>query len=330
MQNNILESDIKYNLAFYKILKFLVRTRITDETLGDIGNFLNTDSFNYQILDELLKNYPCLEEIKNIYHEILDEVFTLKALKLSVYLIFLKIIFLDISKAGSYNEQAKLDSIRDKLSVKYDMQSLNLPYSRRVLDAINTDLFFGNDILIKNQYFENHKELLNFINLQTKDILENYGVRVSNIFLIILSESTNQSIKSLAGSNYEQRCLEMLKCYLTILSDKPTHDNKNNAVEYDIVAKTENGYRIGFSIKRTLRERYKQNLENIDLLEVDAICVITLGSDLTEQKIKNILDYKNTFLIIAQEYYDLYKHHDKVISSANLKEINNFIKNNIA
>lgn len=47
MQNNIPESDIEYNLAFYKILKFLVRIKITDEALRNIGSFLNTDIFNY-------------------------------------------------------------------------------------------------------------------------------------------------------------------------------------------------------------------------------------------------------------------------------------------
>lgn len=325
MKDNIKENELKYNLVFYKILKFLIQSKLKDEQINQICDYLNVTKFDIKLFNGLINSFEELEELKNIYTEILDYSFLLQSLRLSLYLIFLKNIFLDISKKYGVNERAKLDSINDKLSIKYDMQCLNLPYSRRVLDAINTDLFFNN-VLEKNQYFNGCDDLINLINQQTKNIINEYKVRVGNLFLIILSESTNQSIRSLAGADYEKRCLDVIKNHLEVLENNPTHDKEKNIVEYDIIAKTSSGKRIGFNIKRTLRERYKQNMENIEFLGVDAIVIITLGTDLREQIIQNILGYKNTFIVVASECYEIYKHYDKVISSNNIDNINSILE----
>lgn len=46
--------------------------------------------------------------------------------------------------------------------------------------------------------------------------------------------------------------------------------------------------KYGVSAKRTLKERYKQNFEDVDFLTVDAMFLITLGIDLNEDKLNNI------------------------------------------
>lgn len=63
---------------------------------------------------------------------------------------------------------------------------------------------------------------------------------------------------------------------------------------------------VGVSAKRTLRERYKQNFENNNLLgDVDYMALITLGIDLNKDKMDNILAKKGIFIIVSGDVYDI-------------------------
>ena len=112
----------------------------------------------------------------------------------------------------------------------------------------------------------------------------------------------NQSIKSDAGSSYESRVYNTL---LPIVEDLKghSHDKNIHSVEYDNTF-IFNNKKCGVSAKRTLRERYKQNFEDVSLLEVDYMFVITLGIDLNEEKLyvygamELYLDFINIFLRI--------------------------------
>lgn len=64
---------------------------------------------------------------------------------------------------------------------------------------------------------------------------------------------------------------------------------------------------VGVSAKRTLRERYKQNFENNNLLgDVDYMVLITLGIDLNKDKMDNILA-KKVFLLSYLEMFMIYQ-----------------------
>ena len=72
------------------------------------------------------------------------------------------------------------------------------------------------------------------------------------------------------------------------------------------------------SAKRTLRERYKQNFEDVNQLSVDAMFLVTLGIDLNEEKLNNIMQRHGYFIVISQEVYDsksYFKKSKRVISS---------------
>ncbi|WP_425382359.1 hypothetical protein [Spiroplasma endosymbiont of Melieria omissa] len=117
---------------------------------------------------------------------------------------------------------------------------------------------------------------------------------------MIISESVNQSIKSTAGSSYEARVKEKFlefKENIELLNN--SHDSKVHSVEYDFIVKY-NKFNIGISAKRTLRERYKQNSENVSELDVDAMIVVILGLDLTEKVMNNILQKKGQYILVSQ------------------------------
>lgn len=141
------------------------------------------------------------------------------------------------------------------------------------------------------------------------------------MFMIIIDESINQSIKSDAGQSYENRVHSLL----LNISDKVeghSHDEMISSVEYDFTFYIDNK-KYGVSAKRTLRERYKQNFEDVDFLTVDAMFLITLGIDLNEDKLNNILQKNGQFVIVADEVYeakDYLKNNPRVLSSKNIKK----------
>jgi len=158
------------------------------------------------------------------------------------------------------------------------------------------------------------------LNEKIKFLSNNSNLNSASIFNLIISESVNQSIKSTAGSNYESRVKEKLlesKSKETIEFLNHSHDSKIHSVEYDFIIKYKK-FNIGISAKRTLRERYKQNSENVSELDVDAMIVVTLGLDLTEKIMNNILQKKGQYILVSQEIYktkDFLKTNNRVFSS---------------
>ena len=154
------------------------------------------------------------------------------------------------------------------------------------------------------------------LNNMIKSITKKYSINANNIFMIIMDESINQSIISTAGSSYESR----VNSVLLNISDnvKPhAHDKFINSVEYDYTFELD-GKIYGVSAKRTLRERYKQNFEDVNQLSVDAMFLVTLGIDLNEEKLNNIMQRHGYFIVISQEVYDsksYFKKSKRVISS---------------
>ncbi len=133
--------------------------------------------------------------------------------------------------------------------------------------------------------------------------LKNNGVEPNQIFMLMFSESINQSIISDSGSNYEDRILSVLTSIgIDESKIEKTHDKDDSSTEFDFFFELKNrSYGIG--AKRTLRERYKQFIKTAQMSNIDIMIEITLGMDLTEEKVKAIRNH-NVFLFVSDEIYN--------------------------
>lgn len=239
-----------------------------------------------------------------------------------------KDLILQEAKQYALREYKKrINKITDYLSIEYDMSRLYLPYGQRIISAllayVLTDSNRDYEFFLSNST----SSVKTFKNIFDSAI-KKYSININNIFQIIMDESMIQSIKSDAGQSYESRVYNTL---LPIVGDLKgrSHDKNIHSVEYDNTF-TYNNKRCGVSAKRTLRERYKQNFEDVSLLEVDYMFVITLGIDLTEDKLNNILQKDKHFVIVSKEQYlskSFLKSNARVIPSDNIaKKFKKIIK----
>ena len=144
--------------------------------------------------------------------------------------------------------------------------------------------------------------------------LKGIGLEPNQIFILIFSESMNQSILSDSGSNYEDRIAEVL-LKIGIKDFKKTHDENDKSMEFDFFFVL-NGRTFGIGAKRTLRERYKQFIKTSHGSSLDVMIQITLGLDLTPEKTKTILGH-GTKIFVSDEVYqsrDFLRNTDGVFS----------------
>jgi hypothetical protein len=151
-------------------------------------------------------------------------------------------------------------------------------------------LFFEN-IENENLNFmtENSFEFLQNLSIKFKN-LKNIGLESNQIFMLMFSESINQSIISDSGSNYEDR-IEVVLSKIGIDFKKRIHDKFDQSTEYDFYFKIDK-ISYGIGAKRTLRERYKQFIKTSKKSDVDVMIQITIGLDLTEEKSSQIFAKK--------------------------------------
>jgi len=150
--------------------------------------------------------------------------------------------------------------------------------------------------------------------------LKDKGVEPNQIFMLMFSESINQSIISDSGSNYEDRIFSVLTS-IGIDGDKidKTHDKDDSSTEFDFFFEL-NGKSYGIGSKKTLRERYKQFIKTAQMSDIDVMIEITLGTDLTKEKVEAIRKH-NVFLFVSNEVYineDYLQDLDGVYSSTDL------------
>lgn len=200
------------------------------------------------------------------------------------------------------------NSMHHPLSLAADEEGKHLSYYIRVHGALLSLLFFkkvsnGSTVIIDDLNTHFAKSLANDY-LAVQDL----GVEANEMFMLMFSESINQSIKSLAGSSYEERIKRVLQ-HEGFTNVYKAHDEKDISTEYDFLFKhKENVY--GLSAKRTLRERYKQFIKTAQNSTVDVMITMTLGMDLTERKAKAIRQY-GVYIFVAHEIYEQYAYlHD--------------------
>ena len=312
---DIKKEKFDINLKFYFFLKYLVKTNLTDLQAKHILTiyFTNTKlSFKhlveemYQYTDEKIKNgskkqkllYDLLIEIENITD--------LKLFIFSLQLFIIKDLLLQEAKLKDLLDISKLANI-DPLSLEYDKITIYSPYSTRVNGALLSLIFF--DKLENNETNFISKEAIDFVKQLANfaDELKLQGVEPNQIFMLMFNESINQSIISDSGSNYEDRILNVLT---SIGIDKEkiqkTHDKNDSSTEFDFFFEL-NNKTYGIGAKRTLRERYKQFIKTAQMTKIDVMIEITLGIDLTKEKIEAIRNH-NVYVFVANEIYQNYEY----------------------
>ena len=309
------KSKFDINLKFYFLLKYLVKTKLTDTQSNYIlKTFILNSKLNYKLI--VLKIVKYIEtKIKTdspkqkLIFEVIDEINSETDLKLFIFslkLYMIKDLLLQEAKLKDLLDISKLENL-DPLSLVYDKITIYSPYSTRVNGALLSLIFF--DKLDNQETNLISKDADDFIkSLSTLAIeLKNKGVESNQIFMLMFSESINQSIISDSGSNYEDRILSVLTS-IGIDEDKieKTHDKDDSSTEFDFFFELDDKT-YGIGAKRTLRERYKQFIKTAQMTEIDVMIEITLGIDLTEEKVKAIRNH-NVFLFVADEIYNSYQY----------------------
>lgn len=322
------KSKFDINLKFYSFLKYLIKATLNDKEIKKIieiyslnkglllkDAMLNSMDNLYRITKLGLKKKDYLADILDLFETDLDSELFIFGLKL----IAIKPLLLQEAKTRDLLDVSKLPTL-NPLSLAYDKITLFSPYSTRVSGALLSLIFFekleNNDtVFISSDTTEFLKEL-------SKDAikLKNLGVEPNQIFMLMFSESINQSIISDSGSNYEDRILSVL-LEIGIGREKivKTHDKDDSSTEFDFFFELD-GKTYGIGAKRTLRERYKQFIKTAQMTQIDVMIEITLGIDLTEEKVKAIRHH-NVFLFISDEVYSSHKYLqeiDGVFSSKSL------------
>lgn len=315
---DINKAKFDINLKFYFFLKYLVKTKLTDSQASEIlkicvlnskNNFKTTITKIIKYIEDKIKtNSPKQKLIFEVIDEINLEIY-LKLFIFSLKLYMIKDLLLQEAKLKDLLDISKLENL-DPLSLKYDKITIYSPYSTRINGALLSLIFF--DKLDNKETNFITKDADEFIKGLSKLAIElkNNGIEPNQIFMLMFSESINQSIISDSGSNYEERILSVL---ISIginkennkLDDR-THDKGDSSTEFDFFFELQ-GKTYGIGAKRTLRERYKQFIKTAQMTTIDVMIEITLGIDLTEEKVKAIRNH-DVFLFIADEVYNSYQY----------------------
>ncbi|NOZ89779.1 MAG: hypothetical protein GXO60_00675 [Epsilonproteobacteria bacterium] len=303
-------SDKKFdiNLKFYFFLKYLVKANLTDnQSTSILKIYTLKSSFDItisQIIEYIDENIKKGSKKQKLLFEILDEVdceFSLKLFIFSLKLFMIKDLLLQEAKLKNILDISKLENL-DPLSLEYDKITLYSPYATRVNGALLSLIFF--DKLAKKE--------TNFISQDAEDYIKslsklaqelvNKGVEPNQIFMLMFSESINQSIISDSGSNYEDRIFAVLTSIgIDESSIKKIHDKDDSSTEFDFFFELD-GKSYGIGAKKTLRERYKQFIKTAQMSQIDVMIEITLGVDLTKEKVLAIRNH-NIFLFVSDEVY---------------------------
>ncbi len=310
---DIRKEKFDINLKFYFFLKYLVKTNLSDNQATSILKIYSLKSSFKLAVSQMITHIE--DKIKTgskkqkLLFEILDEVDSELSLRLFIFslkLYMIKDLLLREAKLKDLLNVSKLENL-DPLSLEYDKITLYSPYATRVNGALLSLIFFdklaNNETNFISQDADNYIKSLSKIAIELRD----NGVEPNQIFMLMFSESINQSIISNSGSNYEDRIFSVLTS-IGIKEDKieKIHDKDDSSTEFDFFFEL-NGKTYGIGAKRTLRERYKQFIKTAQMSKIDVMIEITLGIDLSEEKVRAIRNH-DVFLFVADEVYSTQKY----------------------
>lgn len=329
----ITDEILDVNLKFYRYLKNLNSTDglsdIQRSQLKLIVSRFDTDEYEY-LLNLLLAFSSELPDRKAMIFEqllpLINNKNDLEALNLACELLDIKPLLLEEAKLISKSKETCLKEFH-QLSIGYDRLTINIPYTARVSGALIAMILFekienGDSPFISEIAHDYAEEIIK----SSKNLIER-GVSLEEMFLLMFTESVNQSITSLSGSNYEDRITEILVAQGINKEDiSKIHDDVDKSTEFDHIFSYK-GKSIGISAKRTLRERYKQFIKTSLMSKLDIMIEITLGLDLTEEKAKSIRNH-GVYIFVAEEVYNQRKYlqdMDGVFSASDFN-INEIVK----
>lgn len=293
----------KNNLFFYSTLKTFVKLKIT--SINEFNNFLNfltkdanniysnkKDALSYKeyFIDEINSNSNSLN-IMNICLNLIDFknyiLINLKRLDLSD-----DYLFTNISYKNDNFETYKI-AYNKRIEAAYLLKEGLINWNLKNIDSLEN--------------IKKHKKLFN-------------SLYCYELFSFFLFESLKQSGISNAGNKFENKIKKIFSPYLEFLNESK---KQPTGIEFDLIGLIKNK-KIGISIKRTFRERARQNIENINNLNVDYIIHATLGSDFTESKFKSDFEsYDNHFIFVPNDMYKdnlFFIKNKRIISFDNIKE----------
>lgn len=300
------KSDI--NLKFYLFLKYIIKAKLRDLQVNAILQayqlFLTSkdlELFKKSVLDDFNQSTKTSKNQFDNFSEIFAQANTfvdVEVLVFSLKLYLIKDLLLQEAKLKSIYDLDKLKEL-NPLSLEYDKITVFNPYTTRVNGALLSLTFF--ESLDNGFVSKTTDEFILSLSKQSQE-LQKFGLEPNQIFMIIFSESINQSITSHSGTDYENRILSVL-VGLGIEKENITkvHDSVDKSTEFDLFFEL-NGKSYGIGAKRTLRERYKQFIKTAQMTRIDVMIEITLGTDLTEEKAKSITNH-GVFLFVADEIY---------------------------
>lgn len=296
------------NLKFYFFLKYIIKAEFRDnqvlhflENAGLFNGFSQLVSFKASVLESIsIKTKSGQKQrllLKDIFAEIDDDL-SLDTFLFSLRLYLIKDLLLEEAKIRRANDIEKLKQL-NPLSLEYDKITVFNPYTARVTGALLSLAFFEN---LKTGFLARSSD--DFIQnlVRNAQNLIHKGIEPNQIFMLVLNESLNQSITSNSGSDYENRIKSvLLNLGVSENSIRKMHDKADSSTEFDFFFELE-GKTFGISAKRTLRERYKQFIKTAQMSDIDVMMEITLGTDLSEEKAKAIVQH-GVILFVADEIY---------------------------
>jgi len=306
----ITKNKFDINLKFYYFLKNLVKVKLSDKNANEVLRlyFLNIkkpcEIIVLELSNSINKKIKLNSKNHRIFNEILEEITNRLELKLFIFslkLYIIKDLLLSEAKIKKLLDISKLKDL-DPLSLEYDRITTFYPYSTRINGALLSLIFFEKlENKETNFISENAEEFVNTLSDYAIE-LKNKGVEPNQIFMLMFSESINQSIKSDSGADYEDRILSVLT-NIGIKEENITkvHDKNDSSTEFDFFFEL-NGLTYGIGAKRTLRERYKQFIKTAQMSKIDVMIEITIGLDLYENTAKAIRNH-NVFIFVSDEIY---------------------------
>jgi len=314
------------NLKFYFFLKYLVKTALSN---NQVASILKIDSLKLPFQPTLSKIEEYInDKIKTgskkqqFLFEIINEIESELLLELFIFslkLYSIKDLLLQEAKLRDLLDISKLDKL-DPLSLEYDKITLYSPYATRVNGALLSLIFFEKLEQQETNFISHDADIYIQGLAKTAMILKDNGVEPNQIFMLMFNESINQSIISDSGSNYEDRILSVL---ISIGIDeekiKKEHDKNDSSTEFDFFFELD-GKSYGIGAKKTLRERYKQFIKTAQMTQIDVMIEVTLGIDLTKEKVLAIRNH-NVFLFIADEVYQSQKYLQEIDGIYSSKEL---------
>lgn len=313
--------ELIINLNFNFFLRSITKLKPSEKQvlliIENINLFKDSPALLLENLEQIFKSPSKLDQIAEIGLRITD-IEDVDLFDFSLRLYQIKDLLLEEAKMSQVIDTDKLSKL-DPLSLEYDRISVLKPYRKRVSGALLALLFFEKlDSRKVNFMSQDSCDL--FLNLSDKAIeFKAKGLEPNQIFMLMFSESVNQSIISDSGSNYEDRIMSVLN-KSGIRDITKTHDKNDKSTEYDFFFEL-GGRAYGIGAKRTLRERYKQSIKTSLTSKIDVTIMITLGLDLNEAKARTIMDHK-TYIFVSDEVYQSRDFLKKIDGVYSVKDLN--------